>query len=66
MVDQTTCGHQFLKKNFGPDAVPRGTRLIEPLGHSNTQAWLLGAEAGMESLYWGRTDYVRKDMSSLE
>jgi len=47
MVDQTTRGHQFLKKNFGPDAVPRGTRQIDPFGHSNTQAWLLGAEAGV-------------------
>ena len=27
------------------------------LGHSNTEAWLLGAEAGFESLFWGRTDY---------
>ena len=25
MVDQTTRGHQFLLKNFGPDAIPRGT-----------------------------------------
>ena len=77
MVDQTTRGHQFLIKEFGPDAVPRGTWQIDPLcvprhcpcmrfltlsvrcnsGHSNTQAWLLGAEAGMDSLFWGRTDY---------
>ncbi len=57
MVDQTTRGHQFLKKNFGDDAIPRGTWQIDPFGHSNTEAWLLGAEAGFESLYWGRTDY---------
>ena len=57
MVDQTTRGHQFLLKNFGVEAAPRGTWQIDPFGHSNTQAWLLGAEAGMESLYWGRTDY---------
>jgi alpha-mannosidase len=30
---------------------------IDPFGHSNTESWLLGAEAGMESLFWGRTDY---------
>ena len=70
MIDQTTRGHQFLKKNFGSDAVPRGTWQIDPFGHSNTQAWLLGAEAGMESLFWGRTDYqdfnVRKNTSTLE
>ena len=57
MVDQTTRGHQFLLKNFGPAANPRGTWQIDPFGHSNTEAWLLGAEAGMESLFWGRTDY---------
>ena len=70
MVDQTTRGHQFLKKNFGADAVPRGTRQIDPFGHSNTQAWLLGAEAGMEAMYWGRTDFedfnMRKNQSRLE
>ena len=57
MVDQTTRGHQFLIKNFGVDARPRGTWQIDPFGHSNTEAWLLGAESGMESLFWGRTDY---------
>jgi len=61
MVDQTTRGHQFLKKNFGETAIPRGTWQIDPFGHSNTQAWLLGAEAGMESLFWGRTDYQDLD-----
>ena len=50
MVDQTTRGHQFLKKNFGEDAIPRGTWQIDPFGHSNTEAWLLGAEAGFESV----------------
>jgi len=57
MVDQTVRGHQFLLKNFGKKANPRGTWQIDPFGHSNTEAWLLGAEAGMESLFWGRTDY---------
>jgi alpha-mannosidase len=57
MIDQTTRGHQFLKQNFGDAAIPRGTWQIDPFGHSNTEAWLLGAEAGFESLYWGRTDY---------
>jgi alpha-mannosidase len=57
MVDQTTRGHQFLRKNFGEDAIPRGTWQIDPFGHSNTEAWLLGEEAGFESLFWGRTDY---------
>jgi len=61
MVDQTTRGHQFLRKNFGEDAIPRGTWQIDPFGHSNTEAWLLGEEAGFESLFWGRTDYQDLD-----
>ena len=44
-------------KNFGEAAIPRGTWQIDPFGHTNTEAWLLGSEAGFESLYWGRTDY---------
>ena len=62
MVDQTTRGHMFLKANFGIDAIPRGTWQIDPFGHSNTNAWLIGAEAGMQSLYWGRTDFQDLDM----
>ena len=49
MLDQTTRGHQFLKKAFGEAACPTATWQIDPFGHSNTQAWLLGAEAGMHS-----------------
>ena len=62
MVDQTTRGHQFILKNFGPEAAPRGTWQIDPFGHSQTEAWLLGAEAGFESLYWGRMDYQDRNM----
>lgn len=62
MVDQTTRGHQFILKNFGKKAAPRGTWQIDPFGHSNTEAWLLGAEAGMESLFWGRMDYQDRNM----
>ncbi|GAB5356636.1 hypothetical protein AAMO2058_000306400 [Amorphochlora amoebiformis] len=58
MVDQTTRGHQFLVKEFGKVANPKGTWQIDPFGHSNTQAWLLSAEAGMGSLFWGRMDYL--------
>ena len=70
MVDQTTRGHQWLKKHFGEAAIPRGTWQIDPFGHSNTEAWLLGAESGFESVFWGRTDYqdfaARKNKSRLE
>lgn len=61
MVDQTTRGHMFIKKHFGDAARPKGTWQIDPFGHSNTEAWLLGAEAGMQSLFWGRTDYQDLD-----
>jgi alpha-mannosidase len=68
MVDQTTRGHQFLLKNFGKHALPRGTWQVDPFGHSNTQGWLLGAESGYESVFWGRTDYqdlnARKNVTS--
>ena len=43
MVDQTTRGHQFLKKILGTMQY-HGTWQIDPFGHSNTEAWLLGAE----------------------
>ena len=49
-------GHQWLFKTFGSEANPKGTWQIDPFGHTNTQAWLLGAEAGMTSLFWGH-DY---------
>ena len=65
MIDQTTRGHQFLKANFGDAAIPRGTWQIDPFGHSNTEAWLLGAEAGFESLYWVRSQAISGGISGL-
>eukprot|EP01064_Diplonema_japonicum_P013576 TRINITY_DN2111_c0_g5_i1.p1 TRINITY_DN2111_c0_g5~~TRINITY_DN2111_c0_g5_i1.p1 ORF type:complete len:1111 (+),score=357.90 TRINITY_DN2111_c0_g5_i1:44-3376(+) len=70
MIDQTTRGHQFLKKHFGSKGYPKGTWSIDPFGHSNTNAWLLGAESGMEYEFWGRMDYqdfnMRVNESRLE
>jgi alpha-mannosidase len=70
MVDQTTRGHQFLLREFGEAGIPKATWQIDPFGHSNTQAWLLGAESGMQSLFWGRMDYqdrnARKKQKKLE
>ncbi|KAL1529061.1 hypothetical protein AB1Y20_000024 [Prymnesium parvum] len=62
MVDQTTRGHQFILKNFGVEASPRGTWQIDPFGHSNTEAWLLGEQAGFESIFWGRMDWQDRTM----
>eukprot|EP00754_Rhynchopus_humris_P026895 Rhum_TRINITY_DN15047_c5_g4::Rhum_TRINITY_DN15047_c5_g4_i1::g.136057::m.136057 len=70
MIDQTTRGHQFLNANFGEHGRPKGTWSIDPFGHSNTNAWLLGAEAGMDYIFWGRSDYqdfaARKKTKGLE
>ena len=60
MTDQTTRGHQFIYKHFGKK--PRGTWSIDPFGHTNTQAWLLGYDAGMPSLFWGRMDWQDREM----
>ena len=53
MVDQTTLGHRFLKKEFG--VTPRIGWQIDPFGHSAVQAYLLGAEVSLimnEEMYW--------------
>lgn len=68
MIDQTTLGHLFLKNEFG--VTPRIGWQIDPFGHSAVQAYLLGAEVGFDSLFFGRIDYQdrekRKNEKSLE
>ncbi|KAK9272279.1 hypothetical protein L1049_002650 [Liquidambar formosana] len=68
MIDQTTLGHQFIKKEFG--LTPRIGWQIDPFGHSAVQAYLLGAEVGFDSFFFGRIDYQdrakRKNEKSLE
>ncbi|XP_048233937.1 probable alpha-mannosidase At5g13980 isoform X2 [Ricinus communis] len=68
MIDQTTLGHRFIKNEFG--VIPRIGWQIDPFGHSAVQAYLLGAEVGFDSLYFGRIDYQdrakRKIQKSLE
>ena len=70
MVDQTTRGHQFLSSKFGTAGLPKGSWTIDPFGHSSTNAWLIGAESGMDYLFWGRMDYqdfaARKPEKKLE
>ncbi|KAL8557447.1 hypothetical protein ACS0TY_004754 [Phlomoides rotata] len=55
MIDQTTLGHRFIKEEFG--VTPRIGWQIDPFGHSVVQAYLLGAEIGFDSLFFGRIDY---------
>ncbi|PRQ54348.1 putative alpha-mannosidase [Rosa chinensis] len=68
MIDQTTLGHRFIKREF--DVTPRIGWQIDPFGHSAVQAYLLGAQVGFDSLYFGRIDYQdrekRKNDKSLE
>ncbi|KAH6810146.1 Glycosyl hydrolase family 38 protein [Perilla frutescens var. frutescens] len=68
MIDQTTLGHRFIKEEFG--VAPRIGWQIDPFGHSAVQAYLLGAEIGFDSLFFGRIDYQdrakRKVHKSLE
>ncbi|XP_052182651.1 probable alpha-mannosidase At5g13980 [Diospyros lotus] len=68
MIDQTTLGHRFIKEEF--NVTPRIGWQIDPFGHSAVQAYLLGAEVGFDSLFFGRIDYQdrakRKSEKSLE
>ncbi|KAJ0110577.1 hypothetical protein Patl1_02544 [Pistacia atlantica] len=68
MIDQTTLGHRFIKNEFG--VTPRIGWQIDPFGHSAVQAYLLGADVGFDSLFFGRIDYQdrtkRKNEKSLE
>ncbi|CAL5440596.1 unnamed protein product [Camellia sinensis] len=68
MIDQTTLGHRFIKEEF--DVTPRIGWQIDPFGHSAVQAYLLGAEVGFDSLFFGRIDYQdrakRQNEKSLE
>ncbi|KAJ8772488.1 hypothetical protein K2173_027665 [Erythroxylum novogranatense] len=55
MIDQTTMGHRFIKEEFNVN--PRIGWQIDPFGHSALQAYLLGAEVGFDSVFFGRIDY---------
>lgn len=55
MIDQTTLGHKFIKQQF--NVTPRIGWQIDPFGHSAVQAYLLGAEVGFDSVFFGRIDY---------
>jgi alpha-mannosidase len=54
-IDQTTLGHEFLKRELG--VIPKVGWQLDPFGHSATQASLLAAAVGFDALYFGRIDY---------
>ena len=55
MIEQTTLGHTFLKREF--NYTPSVGWQQDPFGHSATQASLLSAEVGFDSLFFARIDY---------
>ena len=55
MIDQTTLGHSFLKKELG--VIPKVGWQLDPFGHSSTHAALLTSKVGFDALYFGRIDY---------
>lgn len=68
MIDQTSLGHLFLKKELG--VIPRVGWQLDPFGHSSTQASLLTSKVGFDALYFGRIDHqdlkLRHDTQECE
>ncbi|XP_010478748.1 PREDICTED: probable alpha-mannosidase At5g66150 [Camelina sativa] len=64
MIDQTTRGHRFIKQHF--NTTPRAAWQIDPFGHSSVQAYLLGAELGLDSLHFARIDYQDREKRKAE
>lgn len=55
MLDQTSLGNRFLHQEF--NFTPRVSWQLDPFGHSATQAVLLTAGFGADSMFFGRVDY---------
>ena len=68
MIDQTTLGHSFLKKEF--NATPSVGWQLDPFGHSSTQGGLLTSGFGFDAIYFGRVHHVdlekRKESAECE
>ncbi|XP_074562750.1 alpha-mannosidase-like, partial [Curcuma longa] len=64
MIDQTTLGHQMIKKQF--NKAPRAGWQIDPFGHSAVQAYLLGVELGFDSVHFARIDYQDRKKRKLD
>ena len=52
MIDQTTRGHQFIIKNFGPTALPRGTWQVGCSRHWFPRPNLSRTRHGMKISWW--------------
>eukprot|EP00980_Cylindrotheca_fusiformis_P014282 scaffold3791_cov137-Cylindrotheca_fusiformis.AAC.9 len=64
MIDQTTLGHSFLKRELG--VVPTVGWQLDPFGHSATQASIMTSKMGFDALYFGRMDYQDLAVRQLE
>ncbi|CAM8986736.1 unnamed protein product [Rhodiola kirilowii] len=64
MIDQTTLGHRYIKEQFG--VTPRIGWQIDPFGHAAVQAYLLSAEVGFDSMFFGRIDYQDRAKRKVE
>ena len=64
MIDQTTLGHTFLKKELG--VIPRVGWQLDPFGHSATQASMMTSKMGFDALFFGRIDYQDLRLRQLE
>jgi alpha-mannosidase len=64
MIDQTTLGHSFLKRELG--VIPKVGWQLDPFGHSATQASLMTSKMGFDALYFGRIDYQDLALRKLE
>ena len=64
MIDQTSLGHDFLHQEL--NVIPRVAWQIDPFGHSKTQAALLTAEMGMDSIFFGRMHYVELERRQMD
>ena len=56
MIHQTSVGHEFIRANFGDDALPRVGWQLDPFGHSAIQATHLGSGVGLDAVFFGRAD----------
>ncbi|KAI2494330.1 Alpha mannosidase [Fragilaria crotonensis] len=68
MIDQTSLGHAFLKKELG--VVPTVGWQLDPFGHSSSQASYMTSLMGFDALYFGRIDHqdlkLRQESQSCE
>lgn len=55
MIDQTTLGHDFLRKELG--VTPTVGWQIDPFGHSATQGGIMTSGMGFDAVYFGRIHY---------